>query len=136
PRIPSASGNRPGRPARVSGHGADPRCISLKGGDIVVKGNIGALSAFMAQAGRIVVCGDAGEALGDSIFEARLYVRGSVASLGTDCIAKEVRDEHREELAQLLKDAGMEDEANDSKYLDSFTRYVCARTLYHFNSGE
>lgn len=116
---------------------ASTRCgISLKGGDIVVKGNIGALSAFMAQAGRIVVCGDAGEALGDSIFEARLYVRGSVASLGTDCIAKEMRDEHREELAQLLKDAGMEDEANDSKYLDSFTRYGSARTLYHFNSGE
>src|SRR5699024_6623768 len=60
---------------------------------------------------------------GDSIFEARLYVRGSVASLGADCIAKEMRDEHREELAQLLKDAGMEDEANDPKYLDSFTRY-------------
>lgn len=116
---------------------ASTRCgISLKGGDIVVKGNIGALSAFMAQAGRIVVCGDAGEALGDSIFEARLYVRGEVASLGADCIAKEMRDEHREELVQLLKDAGMEDEANDDEYVSSFTRYGSARTLYHFNSGE
>ncbi|HJF15802.1 MAG TPA: glutamate synthase [Enteractinococcus helveticum] len=116
---------------------ASTRCgISLKGGDIVVKGNIGAMSAFMAQAGRIVVCGDAGEALGDSIFEARLYVRGSVASLGADCVAKEMREEHREELVQLLKDAGMEDEANDAAYVDSFTRYGSARTLYHFNSGE
>ncbi len=116
---------------------ASTRCgISLKGGDIVVKGNIGAMSAFMAQAGRIVVCGDAGEALGDSIFEARLYVRGEVASLGSDCIAKEMREEHREELVQLLKDAGMEDEANDDAYVDSFTRYGSARTLYHFNSGE
>lgn len=116
---------------------ASTRCgISLKGGDIVVKGNIGGLSAFMAQAGRMVVCGDAGEALGDSIFEARLYVRGSVASLGADCIAKEMRDEHRQELVQLLKDAGMEDEANDADYVDSFTRYGSARTLYHFNSGE
>lgn len=116
---------------------ASTRCgISLKGGDIVVKGNIGGLSAFMAQAGRIVVCGDAGEALGDSIFEARLYVRGTVASLGSDCIAKEMRDEHRKELVQLLKDAGMEDEANDDDYVNSFTRYGSARTLYHFNSGE
>ena len=32
----------------------------------------------MAQKGALVVCGDAGEALGDSIYEARLYVRGSV----------------------------------------------------------
>ena len=30
----------------------------------------------MAQAGRLVVCGDAGDALGDSIYEARIYVRG------------------------------------------------------------
>ena len=29
----------------------------------------------MAQKGRLLVCGDAGEALGDSIYEARLYVR-------------------------------------------------------------
>ena len=116
---------------------ASTRCgISLKGGDIVVKGNIGAMSAFMAQAGRIVVCGDAGESLGDSIFEARLYVRGKVASLGADCIAKEMREEHRDELVQLLKDAGMEEEANDDAYVDSFTRYGSARTLYHFNSGE
>ena len=40
-------------------------------------------------------CGDAGEALGDSIYEARLYVRGKVASLGADCIEKEMRQEHR-----------------------------------------
>ena len=37
------------------------------------------MGAFMAQRGRLVVCGDAGDALGDSIYEARLYVRGSVA---------------------------------------------------------
>ena len=112
---------------------ASTRCgISLKGGDIVVKGNMGSKAAFMAQAGRIVVCGDVGEDLGDSIFEARLYVRGSVASWGADCIEKEMRDEHRKELVQLLKDAGMEDEANDAAYVDSFTRYGSARTLYNF----
>ena len=33
----------------------------------------------MAQTRPLVVCGDAGEALGDSIYEARLYVRGEVA---------------------------------------------------------
>ncbi len=112
---------------------ASTRCgISLKGGDIVVKGNMGSKSAFMAQAGRIVVCGDAGEDIGDSIFEARLYIRGEVASLGADCVRKEMREEHREELVQLLKDAGMEEEANDEAYVDSFTRYGSARTLYNF----
>jgi hypothetical protein len=61
------------------------RCgISLKGADIVVGGNVGSFSAFMAQAGRIVICGDAGDALGDSLYEAVIYVRGKVRSLGAD----------------------------------------------------
>ena len=50
----------------------------MKGIDIVVGGSVGHMSAFMAQTGCLVVCGDAGDALGDSIYEARLYVRGSV----------------------------------------------------------
>ena len=49
----------------------------------------------MAQTGRLVVCGDAGDALGDSIYEARIYVRGKVAGLGADCVEKELGDEHR-----------------------------------------
>ena len=48
-------------------------------------------------------CGDAGEAFGDSIYEARLYVRGKVASLGADCIEKEMRDEHLDELGQAAR---------------------------------
>ena len=50
----------------------------MKGIDIVVKGSVGHMSAFMAQAGNLVVLGDAGDALGDSIYEARLFVRGTV----------------------------------------------------------
>ena len=32
----------------------------------------------MAQAGRLVVCGDAGDGLGDSLYEAVIYVRGKI----------------------------------------------------------
>src|SRR5215831_5334535 len=75
---------------------ASARCgISMKGIDIIVKGGVGHLSAFMAQAGNLVVLQDAGEALGDSIYEAHLYVRGKVHSLGADCIEKPLEDEHR-----------------------------------------
>ena len=90
------------RDARAAGcswsHGdASARCgISLKGADIVVRGSVGHMSAFMAQKGALVVCGDAGDALGDSLYEARLYVRGAVAGLGADCVEKEMRDEHLE----------------------------------------
>ncbi|TFC28188.1 protein glxC [Cryobacterium sp. TMT1-3] len=103
------------------------RCgISMKGVDIVVGGDIGHASAFMAQAGRLVVCGDAGEGLGDSIYEARIYVKGTVASLGADCVEKPLRPEHLAELAELLTLAGRTDAPTD------FRRYGSARTLYHF----
>jgi glutamate synthase domain-containing protein 3 len=108
---------------------ASARCgISLKGGDIVVHGSVGHMSAFMAQTGRIVVLGDAGDALGDSLYEARIYVRGSVKGLGADCVEKELRDEHREELGQLLAAAGVE-----GADPGDFRRYGSARNLYTFH---
>ena len=77
----------------ASGHGgllvierdASSRCgISLKGLEIVVGGSVGHMSAFMAQAGTLVVCGDAAHGLGDSLYEAVIYVRGTIEGLGTD----------------------------------------------------
>jgi methylamine---glutamate N-methyltransferase subunit B len=109
---------------------ASARCgISMKGINIVVKGSIGPMSAFMAQSGMLVVLGDAGDALGDSIYEAKLFVRGKVKSLGTDCVEKKLRDEHRQQLRELLKSAGLGDEVN----VDDFKRYGSSRTLYNFH---
>ena len=108
---------------------ASSRCgISMKGADIVVRGNIGHMSAFMAQAGTLVVCGNAGEALGDSIYEAKIFVRGMVASLGADCVEKEMEKKHFGYLLGLLKSAGIDD-------VDpaEFRRYGSARKLYHFD---
>ncbi len=122
--------------AGATGHGgllvikgnASSRCgISMKGINIVVHGNVGHMSCFMAQAGTLVVCGDAGEALGDSIYEARIFVRGSVRSLGADCIEKAMRPEHRAELAELLVAAGC------SAKPEEFRRYGSARKLYNFD---
>lgn len=111
-------------------HGnASARCgISMKGVDIVVGGNVGHMSAFMAQAGTLTVLGDAGDSLGDSIYEAQLFVRGSVASLGADCVEKEMRDAHRAALAVRLRAAGF-----DGVEAGSFRRYGSARRLYHFH---
>jgi glutamate synthase domain-containing protein 3 len=122
--------------AGASGHGglliidgnAAARCgISMKGIDIVVKGSVGHMSAFMAQAGNLVVCGDAGEALGDSIYEARIFVRGKAADLGADCMEKEMREEHRAILGDLLARAGVDHPVGE------FRRYGSARKLYNFN---
>ena len=122
--------------AGATGHGgllviegdASARCgISMKGIDIVVGGSVGHMSAFMAQQGHLVVCGDAGEALGDSIYEAKLFVRGRAESLGADCVEKEMRPEHLETLAGLLERAGIDADAK------SFRRYGSARKLYNFD---
>jgi glutamate synthase domain-containing protein 3 len=107
---------------------ASSRCgISMKGIDIVVGGSVGHMSAFMAQRGNLIVCGDAGDALGDSIYEARLYVKGKVASLGADCIEKEMRAEHLADLERLLKAAKRKEKPSD------FRRYGSARKLYNFS---
>jgi len=109
---------------------ASSRCgISMKGIDIVVHGSVGHMSAFMAQSGNLVVLGDAGDALGDSLYEARLFVRGSVKSLGADCIEKEVRPEHLEALDALLRRG----EADAKARPQEFRRYGSARKLYAFN---
>jgi methylamine---glutamate N-methyltransferase subunit B len=123
--------------AGATGHGgllvikgnAASRCgISMKGIDIVVLGNIGHMSAFMGQSGHLVVLGDAGEALGDSLYEAKLFVRGSVKSLGADCIEKEMKPKHLKKLAELLEKAGVADVSPEE-----FKRYGSARKLYNFN---
>ncbi len=109
---------------------ASGRCgISMKGVDIIVKGSIGPMSAFMAQAGTLAVFGDAGDALGDSIYEAKLYVRGAVKSLGADCVEKPMDDMHRAELYATLERAGAAGEVD----VGEFRRYGSARALYHFH---
>lgn len=108
---------------------ASSRCgISMKGIDIVVHGDIGHMSAFMAQSGSLVVLGDAGDALGDSIYEAKLFVRGKVKSLGADCVKKKMHPKHIERLGKLLAAAGVK-----GVKPEEFTRYGSARTLYNFN---
>jgi glutamate synthase domain-containing protein 3 len=104
----------------------------MKGIDIVVKGSVGHLSAFMGQAGNLVVLGNASDALGDSIYEARLFVRGAVGSLGTDCVEKPLDDPHKSELGRLLEAAGL----NDSVDPSSFRLYGSSRKLYHFNTDN
>ena len=120
----------------ASGHGglvviegdASSRCgISMKGCNIVVAGNVGHFSAFMAQAGTLVVCGDAGANLGDSLYEATIYVRGKIDSLGADAQEEEMAEEDYSQLAQLLDAASVDFDPKE------FKRIASARTLYHWN---
>ena len=123
----------------ASGHGglvviegdASSRCgISMKGCDIVVGGDVGHMSAFMAQAGTLVVCGDAGPALGDSLYEAVIYVRGQIASLGADAQEEPMQPADLDRVRRLLVQAEIE--------LDpiEFKRVASARNLYHWHADK
>lgn len=124
--------------AAASGHGglvviegdASSRCgISIKGCEIVVGGNVGHFSAFMAQAGTMVVCGDAGPNLGDSLYEATIYVRGRIHSLGADAQEEPMQAVDYESVERLLAMSGIDCEPNE------FKRIASARRLYHWNTN-
>ena len=66
--------------------------------------------------------------LGDSIYEARLFVRGAVKSLGADCIEKAMRPSIVAILAELLDKAGSPTPGRTSS-----SRYGSARRLYNFH---
>lgn len=123
--------------AGASGHGgllviehdASSRCgISMKGVDIVVGGDVGHMSAFMAQAGTLVVCGDAGAGLGDSLYEAVIYVRGKIYGLGADAREEPMTADDARRLAGLLAQAGFPAETA------GFKRVASARSLYHWHA--
>ncbi|MCY3849885.1 MAG: hypothetical protein OXF75_03655 [Acidimicrobiaceae bacterium] len=130
--------------AGATGHGglvviegnAGARCgISMKGVDIVVGGSVGHMSAFMAQAGNLVVLGDADRDLGDSIYEAEVFVRGKVASLGSDCVEKEMTPPHLDTLSRLLEAAALPAGTMSAEPSD-FRLYGSARELYNFHVDD
>lgn len=125
--------------AGASGHGglvviegdASSRCgISMKGCDIVVGGSVGHMSAFMAQAGNLVICGDADHGLGDSLYEALIYVRGEIHGLGADARIEDMQDADYLAVSELLSRAGFD---YDPK---TFRRVASARSLYHWNADH
>jgi glutamate synthase domain-containing protein 3 len=103
--------------------------ISLKGGTLAIAGDAGPLAGFMAQAGTILIGGDAGTDLGDSLYEAVIYVAGSVASLGTDARITELAEDDVVAVKDLCALAGF-----DHISPQDVTKVTSARELYHFTT--
>lgn len=116
-------------------HGdAAGRCgISLKGGDVVVKGSVGHAALFMGQAGRLLVCGDAGPGLGDSLYEAVAYVAGRIEGLGADAREEPMGPADHLAVAEMLVCSGLDPSAAAGL---RFKRVASARSLYHWNSAN
>jgi glutamate synthase domain-containing protein 3 len=103
--------------------------ISLKGATVAIAGDAGAMTGFMAQAGTILIGGNTGHGLGDSLYEAVIYVAGTVASLGADAVVQEMTDDDVLEVKRLVERTGF-----DHIEPDRVTKVASARQLYHFST--
>jgi glutamate synthase domain-containing protein 3 len=103
--------------------------IDQKGGTIIVGGNAGTMTGFMLQRGRQIICGDVGGGLGDSMYDGAIYVGGKVTSLGVDCVEGELTADDDEFLARKLRIYGIEPPG-------TFRKFVCGRKLWNYDNLE
>ncbi len=83
----------------------------------------------MAQAGIMLIGGNAGNALGDSLYEAVIYVAGKIASLGSDARVEELTDADIQVVKDLATLSGF-----DHIEPENVTRVASARQLYNFDA--
>ncbi|MDH3293015.1 MAG: GXGXG motif-containing protein [Acidimicrobiia bacterium] len=103
--------------------------IDQKGGTIIVMGNVGINTGFMMQRGRQIICGNAGHNLGDSMYDGEIYVAGSIASLGVDCVPGGWTDADTELINRKFRIYGLGDPPE-------FQKFVCGKQLHNYDSLE
>jgi glutamate synthase domain-containing protein 3 len=101
----------------------------MKGGALLIGGSCGCMAGFMMQKGRLVICGDAGEALADSMYEGAVFVGGQIAALGNDAVIEEPTGEDQAALQELLVTYNMPAPA-------TFRKVVSGRKLWNFDRKE
>ncbi|MDX6339614.1 MAG: methylamine---glutamate N-methyltransferase subunit [Streptosporangiaceae bacterium] len=125
----SAAASAHGGLVVVDGHASLRAGISLKGATLAVAGDAGPFCGFMAQAGTILIGGDAGDALGDSLYEAVIYVAGTIRGLGADAQVEDLAETDVAAVRALVKRTGF-----DHIDPEKVTRVASARRLYHFDT--
>ena len=78
----------------------------------------------------LVVCGDAGSSLGDSLYEATIYVGGTIHSLGADAQEEPMSATDIARVAELLAKAGI------TRDPAMFKRVASKRSLYHWHADS
>ena len=104
----------------------------MKGGTILIGGRTGAFSGFMMQRGRMVVLGDAGKNLGDSMYDGIIYVGGKIESLGVDAVPAEITELDIAWLARKLSIYGLE----APKGVENMQKIVAGKRLWNYDNLE
>jgi len=103
--------------------------IDQKGGTVIVLGDAGSMTGFMMQRGRQILCGNVGHGLGDSMYDGTIYVGGTVASLGIDCILGDWTDADTELIERKFRIYGL-------GAPPEFQKFVCGKKLYNYDNLE
>ena len=88
------------------------------------------MSGFMMQKGVLIIGGDTGEALGDSLYEGRIYVRGRIGALGSDAVQADLTEADITLLTKAFTDADLDMAPAD------FKKIVSGKKLYNFDKKE
>ena len=86
----------------------------------------------MMQRGRMVVCGNAGKNLGDSMYDGTIYVGGEIRDLGVDAVPAELTDLDRAWLTRKLTQY----ELLPARGVDHFTKIVAGKQLWNYDNLE
>jgi glutamate synthase domain-containing protein 3 len=106
--------------------------IDQKGGTIIVGGKTGAFSGFMMQRGRMIVLGDAGMNLGDSMYDGTIYVGGEVEELGVDCVQADMTELDVRYLTEKLALYGMK----SPRGVEKMQKHVSGKMLWNYANLE
>jgi glutamate synthase domain-containing protein 3 len=114
------------------GGGTAASRIDMKGGSIIVGGYTGAFTGFMMQRGRMVICGNAGKNLGDSMYDGTIYIGGEPASLGVDAVWAEITDLDRNWLERKLRQYDLLPKSG----IGHFRKIVAGKQLWNYDNLE
>jgi glutamate synthase domain-containing protein 3 len=84
------------------------------------------------QRGRMVVLGDAGKNLGDSMYDGTIYVGGRIASLGVDAVPAELTDLDVNWLRRKLGLFGLEQVCDVAR----MQKIVAGKQLWNYDNLE
>ena len=86
----------------------------------------------MMQRGRIIILGDAGPNLGDSLYDGTIYVGGTIASLGVDAVPGEITDVEARWLEKKLATYGLE----APNGVANLNKIVAGKQLWNYDNLE
>ena len=86
----------------------------------------------MMQRGRIIILGDVGIDLGDSMYDGTISVGGKIGSFGSDAVEAELTDSDQDWLKRKLKVAEIGENFDVSK----MTKVVAGKKLWNYDALE